>query len=1151
MSVTHTPHAPSRVTAMTEDVDCEPGDTTRLPSGRRLGPYELVRYVGSGAMGVVYEARDCDFDERVAIKTLAHVDPWRLYRLKHEFRTLAGITHKNLVRHDELACVGDHWYFAMEFVEGVDVVTALARDPSQLHHVMGQLAAGLHHLHQAGVLHLDLKPSNVLVTPTGRVVILDFGLARSLDSSTTKSSETSGTPGYIAPERQRGEHVGPAADWYAFGVILFQAAVGRLALGQQRPSAFGAELPPALDDLCWGLLASAPGQRPTPESILELFGIVASANSSDDGKFIGREQELATLRHRLGQCQPGEPGVMWIHGPGGIGKSRLLAEFARELEGRGEDLLLRGRCFECEGVPYGGFDAAIDQLAGGLPDITTDDRRLLAVAQLFPVLTKRIHSSLQVQIPPGRREAFAGVVQLLLQAAGQRRVVLCLDNLDLAGEDSVALLLDLLLPRGGDGRILVVATIRERTWLEDLRRRAGLRGQYLVESEIGVGPLDPDTCGQFFGGRTRAQRDVLVQAAQGNPLIANVLSQSTDDAVDFATLIGRRLNSLSSRAQTLLSVLAVAGQPIGLRTLVRACGVAVLRGELARLRAMSLVRMGGSWPSATLEIHHREVAASVCQGMEPAVRARLHRTLATALEREPKLQHELLMRHWCAAGDLQKARTHGLLAADEARQAKAFGRLATLLGEVANWTDDRVQRAQMFERRGQACSLAGRNSDAARAYLQAVKLGRREPATVLAARALMAAGQVDEGLDLLQPKLAREGLKLPKSSVAAGFALLWDYARLRRRGLQISQAPNLALQRRFDLCWSVGMGLVQVRPVEGMLFLVRGLALALDSGDRTRSGRGLAAYGAFHRLLGAVRISELARGQALEIAKTNNDPTLMGFVDIVSAADALLIGAWQRVVEHATRGVNELRRAGIGMTWERVVGTCFELAARDQLGDYIGVEQRAGQALRDAEASGDLFARIVFSQFLAQAVLIAGDPTRAQSLAGNGLEQWTSRQYTLQHFYQLRVDARCDLYRGDPQAAHDRVRSHWSDIRRAGLLRNSISRIDAYLLYARTALACRDLRAARHALQRISPKLRRDAPLHRAWLQVRVDELSGQRVDERYCQVAAGFRGEGMLAYAEALEYRGAHKSTRTVVARQLRARGVAEPDRWIWSFVP
>src|SRR5580698_189326 len=187
--------------------------------------FEVIRRIGRGGMGVVYEARDREEHRRVALKTLVHFDPASLYLFKQEFRTLAGVTHPNLVRLYELVAVADQRvFFAMELVRGVDFAAHVAKvlpvrkadersvttgldapealrsgtrrasvppppvptlastpaDLDRLRPALRQLVEGVQALHTAGKLHRDIKPSNVLVTHEGRVVILDFGVATEL-----------------------------------------------------------------------------------------------------------------------------------------------------------------------------------------------------------------------------------------------------------------------------------------------------------------------------------------------------------------------------------------------------------------------------------------------------------------------------------------------------------------------------------------------------------------------------------------------------------------------------------------------------------------------------------------------------------------------------------------------------------------------------------------------------------------------------------------------------------------------------------------------------------------------------------------------------------------------------------------------------------
>src|SRR5437867_2031555 len=197
-------------------------------------------------MGWVYRVYDQETSAEVALKTLGALDPEGLHRLKREFRALAGISHPNLVELYELFVTNRDCFFTMELVDGVsfvDYVRGGARagvgpDECALGRFLDasrQVVLGLSAVHAAGRLHRDVKPQNVLVTPAPRAVILDFGLGTVLDpegaadpSRDTVTDGFAGTLAYMPPEQARGGSLTAATDWYATGVMLYEALAGRL-----------------------------------------------------------------------------------------------------------------------------------------------------------------------------------------------------------------------------------------------------------------------------------------------------------------------------------------------------------------------------------------------------------------------------------------------------------------------------------------------------------------------------------------------------------------------------------------------------------------------------------------------------------------------------------------------------------------------------------------------------------------------------------------------------------------------------------------------------------------------------------------------------------------------------------------------------------
>ncbi len=212
--------------------------------GQRFGPWEIVASVGSGGMGEVYEARRADgqFEGRAAIKLLKRgMDSASvLQRFAHERQALARLNHPHIARLFDAGLSGDGLpYFVMEYVEGVPIDQAVRERPLRERLALFlQLGDAVAHAHRNLLVHRDLKPGNVLVTPQGQVKLLDFGIAKALDpvegngGDTTMGAERPFTPNYASPEQVRGEPVTTATDIYSLGVLLYQLLTGLRPTGR-------------------------------------------------------------------------------------------------------------------------------------------------------------------------------------------------------------------------------------------------------------------------------------------------------------------------------------------------------------------------------------------------------------------------------------------------------------------------------------------------------------------------------------------------------------------------------------------------------------------------------------------------------------------------------------------------------------------------------------------------------------------------------------------------------------------------------------------------------------------------------------------------------------------------------------------------------
>jgi hypothetical protein len=254
------------------------------PVQRRFGDYELIEKIGQGGMGVVYRALQHGLQRDVAFKLLA-AGPWAsdefVERFRREARSAARMQHPNIVEIYEFGHRDGLNYFSMRLVEGQSLAERLAATgplaPIEAARLLRTLAEAMDYAHRLGVLHLDLKPGNVLLTPVGEPLIADFGLARRIDAG-HEGGEIAGTPSYMAPEQALLEShpLSASTDIWGLGAILYECLTGRppfLAPDAQRtlqrvvgeapqsPSSLDRSIPADLDAICLKCLEKDPAQR--------------------------------------------------------------------------------------------------------------------------------------------------------------------------------------------------------------------------------------------------------------------------------------------------------------------------------------------------------------------------------------------------------------------------------------------------------------------------------------------------------------------------------------------------------------------------------------------------------------------------------------------------------------------------------------------------------------------------------------------------------------------------------------------------------------------------------------------------------------------------------------------------------------------------
>jgi len=208
-----------------------------IQPGMVLGErYEILKRLGEGGMGAVYKARDRELERLVALKIIRPDlagNPEILKRFKQELILARQVTHKNVIRIFDLAMADGRKFITMDYVEGRDLKSVLVEhgrlQAEEAVPIIQQVCRGLEAAHSEGVVHRDLKPQNIMVDADGRVWVMDFGLARSMETAgITRTGALMGTPDYMSPEQARGEKVDARSDLFSLGIIFYELLTGRL-----------------------------------------------------------------------------------------------------------------------------------------------------------------------------------------------------------------------------------------------------------------------------------------------------------------------------------------------------------------------------------------------------------------------------------------------------------------------------------------------------------------------------------------------------------------------------------------------------------------------------------------------------------------------------------------------------------------------------------------------------------------------------------------------------------------------------------------------------------------------------------------------------------------------------------------------------------
>ncbi len=678
-------------------------------------------------------------------------------------------------------------------------------------------------------------------------------------------------------------------------------------------------------------------------------------------------------------------------------------------------VVLAGRCYEREQVPYKGLDGVIDELArhlASLPDEQAGELtppRLGPLVQVFPVLRRSRAFAFAVTEESRdphdlRRRAFEALRHVLTRIAARRPLVLAIDDLQWADADSLSLLTELLRPPDAPA-FLLVGTVRDAPATEGS----------VVMSAVGIADIEshlPCPARHVALGRladadarelatsllelvapNRARHaEAIAREAQGHPLFIDELARHAassprtreipgDEPDDTALLVRpkldlqealhTRIERLELSARKALELVAVAGRPMTQETVAYATGMemAAFARVVAQLRVAHMVLTSGGRASDRIEPYHERVREAVVKQLSKRDRIGCHRRLALALEAARWPDGEALSLHWSLAGESARAAKYAVAAAHQASEALAFDRAAACWERALKLTPEGDPKRRVIRARlGDALANAGRGALAAAAYAKAAERAQAAEALDLrrkAAEQFLRAGRFDEGIAAVREVLALLGLQYPRTPFHALVQLVFLRMLLALRGTRFRERdPSLVPARdltRVDVCWSIAFALGLSDHIYGAVFQVRAMLFALRAGEPTRVARAMAVAAGYQATGGvgaALRVAREPRTRSGHRGALRGITQSIAYTIANSAISSYLGGNFRRTVDDADRGADMFRDRVPGASWEQATMHHFAMMALYYLGELRELCWRQPLYLRDANERGDVYASV-------------------------------------------------------------------------------------------------------------------------------------------------------------------------------------------------
>ncbi len=1060
-----------------------------------LGPYRLGNTLGQGGMGVVYRAERVDTGARVAVKTALDSSEMAVSSIRREIEILEQLDHPGVISLVDHGSVDGVPWLAMELLDGSTLLELLGQAASfdsraqlaapqttggaEAHHrpfdgpgpaepdpvtsrppqfddvgrrfeldglrpvleVLRRLCHTLSYLHSEGVVHGDLKPSNVSLRVDATPVLVDFGVTalfeggHSRDRILAHDSRLAGTLQYMAPEQLRGQFVDARADLYALGCMLYLVVTTKLPFraaspekivsnhldGEYRPPGELVDgLPDELDALIRRLLASEPDRRlghadVVADTLGALLGVDEQAELERQRSrshhlhkpaFVGQRELLEGL---LGSLRNGDK-LMLIGGRAGIGKTRLAREFAARAERTGMRVTLASADVGTAAAdptghapPLWAFRTTLRAVADRCRELGETEtarvigRRAAVLAQYEPALsglTTGLGDAKLIDLPAraARTRVFTYLTETLVAFAAERPLLMIIDDLHLADELSLEFIAD-TLRSGGLDHVAIAATYR-------LEHRARVEPVLVHEDAqvFDVGALDDEAVASLVCDMLALSEppkdfiEMIVAESGGNPF---VVSEYVHAAVEQG-LLGRGVDG-SWEAEMRESNRVDNGQPLSASGRLES----LIKGRLERLEAPErriveiaavigrrvgreeLIELSGIDSDVAEAALERLIRRSLLEESDSAVRL-VGQVGRVAYDRLAKADRRELHRYVARSLERRPSERLNLLhLVEQWRGAEVGARELCYLERAAEQALGHGAGATARSLLERGLELVGQLEQQGEALV--IRRARLERLLAMTHRS---AGEVEPAVALLEGSLANLGCPLPDAPLQWGMRGAWEFGRqivhmAKLRPLEPLEAHERA---RYREVLETGLALIWPLTQRGQVHRAAVLsAMLANLADRLGEGHDYAlpyaAIGEGCRYLKLDSLADFYLGRA----RDNLSDGLQRPVDFTSTIqvfvnDSAGRGDWQASESLLKRAIQSSEEAGDRIGWVTLTLThAMVEVLRDRLGRAEALARRLETIADDNDyGMGRAWTRLLSTLIARQ----RGDPERAGALIG-------------------------------------------------------------------------------------------------------------------------------------------------------------------------